>query len=352
MAEKTLGVDNLLPWETDPSEETVDEGLLKAADSLLGINPDDEPEDDGTEEDEESDSDQESDSDDADDDEEADDDQHSEEDEEDEEFDEDEEDEEGGEDEPESREIKINGEMVEVTVDEAYEGYSRTADYTRKTQALAERAREVEAIAATAAENRDLYAQRLEALKQIVAPAEPNWDQLRKDLEPAEFSARVAEHQLQREQLAKVEAEQQRVLEEQQADLAARRKVILDQEREKLLAAVPELADEKETQRLVEYATSLGFSTEDLENVGDHRAFIMLRKSMLFDELKTGRERVSEKTKGARTLKPGGKKRTTTKSRKGRRDQKKIKAGFNKLAQTHSVDDAASLIEDMLPKNL
>lgn len=58
----------------------------------------------------------------------------------------DEEDEDGGEDEAsddlEVFEVKVDGEVVEVTVDELKAGYQRQADYTRKAQALAQERQE------------------------------------------------------------------------------------------------------------------------------------------------------------------------------------------------------------------
>lgn len=44
--------------------------------------------------------------------------------------------------------VKVDGEDVEVTLEEALQGYQRTADYTRKTQALAEKARMADAFEA------------------------------------------------------------------------------------------------------------------------------------------------------------------------------------------------------------
>ena len=41
--------------------------------------------------------------------------------------------------------VKVDGEEVEVPLDELLKGYSRTADYTRKTQAIAEARKQAEA---------------------------------------------------------------------------------------------------------------------------------------------------------------------------------------------------------------
>lgn len=52
--------------------------------------------------------------------------------------------EDGGDDEGELYTVKVDGEEQQVTLDELRSGYSRQADYTRKTQELASRRREVE----------------------------------------------------------------------------------------------------------------------------------------------------------------------------------------------------------------
>ena len=56
--------------------------------------------------------------------------------------------------------VKIDGEEVEVPLSELQQGYSRNADYTKKTQALAEQRKEFDAL------HQD-YAQRVNALNQF-----------------------------------------------------------------------------------------------------------------------------------------------------------------------------------------
>jgi hypothetical protein len=68
--------------------------------------------------------------------------------------------------------VKVGNEEVEVTEDELLSGYSRTADYTKKTQALAETRKAVEAerVAIEEAKQlRETYSQRLQAIEQILS---------------------------------------------------------------------------------------------------------------------------------------------------------------------------------------
>ena len=62
--------------------------------------------------------------------------------------------------EPELYKVVIDGEEVEVSLDELQKGYSRQSDYTRKTQQLAQQRKEAESL-------QQDYAQRVEQLNQF-----------------------------------------------------------------------------------------------------------------------------------------------------------------------------------------
>ncbi len=67
--------------------------------------------------------------------------------------------------------VKANGEELEVSLDELLNGYSRTADYQKKTQSLAEQRKAVEAERIKieeAAKTRETYAQRLQVIEQLL----------------------------------------------------------------------------------------------------------------------------------------------------------------------------------------
>ncbi len=61
--------------------------------------------------------------------------------------------------------VKVDGTEVTVTLDELQKGYSRTQDYTRKTQQIAEIRRQVESEAEAIRAERSQYAQLLGALE-------------------------------------------------------------------------------------------------------------------------------------------------------------------------------------------
>lgn len=73
--------------------------------------------------------------------------------------------------EPPRYRVKVGSEELEVDLDELIKGYSRTSDYTKKTQTLAEQRKAIEAEKARieeAAKLRDQYAQRLGLVEQML----------------------------------------------------------------------------------------------------------------------------------------------------------------------------------------
>lgn len=267
-----------------------------------------------------------------------------------EESDEDDDVDEGGEEEPDTPTytVKVDGKEVKVTLDELLAGYSRTADYTRKTQELAQQRKQIEGEVQGYREAREQYSARLQQLEQVLEslqPPEPDWDRLRQE-DPAEFAAQWAEHQRLRAAREAAAAERARIeqerLIEQQRELAAR----LEEERERLKEAVPEWRDDvKRTeamQALTNYArTTYGFTDDDLAQVYDHRVLLILRKAMLYDELTTkGVEQVRAKKRAAKVLKPG--------ARKAPAKNSELRAMRKRLAQSGRDIDAAALIERAL----
>ena len=109
--------------------------------------------------------------------------------------------------------VKVDGKEVEVTLDELQKGYSRTQDYTRKTQQIAEARKQTEAELQAVRAEREQYAQLLGALEaQVQQAAQPNidWDTLYRE-DPIEY---VRQREVMRENKEKAEAiqsEQQRL---------------------------------------------------------------------------------------------------------------------------------------------
>lgn len=208
--------------------------------------------------------------------------------------------------------VRVGGEEMEVPVSELIRGYSRTADYTRKTQSLSEERRafeqELADVRAERERNARLYEQGAAWLESI-GPSEPNWEELRRT-DPAEYAAQMAEHQQRREQLRLVNEErmqlQQKEFEDNQKLLAAHLKV----EREKLQEALPEWKDTAVAQAdMAEMGqvgvSHYGYSPEELDNVNDNRAIRVLRDAMLYRRIQAGKPQAVQRARKAPVLKPG-----------------------------------------------
>jgi len=243
--------------------------------------------------------------------------------------------------------IKVNGEEVAVTLEELQKGYSRTQDYTRKTQQLAEMRKAAEAETEAVRTERQQYSQLLEAMRQQVAassPVEPNWEELRQS-DPIEFAAQWADRERRHKQMAAIESEQARLAEIQQYERAQQLSAIVAQEMQILEEAIPEWKNQETAKRekaeLVEFGKRIGFKPEELANITDHRAVVALRKAYLYDKLMARKPQVKPAQKSAPTLKPGAASAVPKKS-------SDLTRAKQRLAKSGAVQDAAAAFENIL----
>ena len=329
----TLGADQLLPFERGESEPVAGGDSLFAE---LGSHPefegDEDPTPDGpTPEEEEGEPEEDEESDDG-------------------ESEDDEDEEEGAEEPKDQYTVKVDGEEVKVTLDELLQGYSRTADYTRKTTALSEERKTELAALRTAREQYSVLLERLDSIVQEELPPEPNWDQLR-DQDPAAYAAQYADYQRAMDRVRAVRAERDRVEGERRNDQVVQWNARLEEERARLYEAVPEwkadpTAARKDTAEVGQYLIEqYGYAPEDLDNVSDHRLMLIFRKAMLYDKQHTkGAEAIREKVKTAPVLKPGTKAAKSVSP--GRK--KALKRAMAQLDSSGRATDAALVFEQIL----
>jgi Tfp pilus assembly protein PilN len=246
--------------------------------------------------------------------------------------------------------VKANGEELEVSLDELLNGYSRTADYQKKTQSLAEQRKSVEAERVKideAAKTRDTYAQRLQVIEQLLSQQDSteNLQEL-KESDPIGYAIKVAERSEREKQLQAVQAERQRVQQEQQALHGQRMNEHIQSEQEKLKTIIPEFKDEAKAEvirrDIRSYAKSIGFSDQELSQVYDSRAVQTLYKSMQYDKLMAGKAGATKKVSTApKTIKPGT-------SNPQSSEQEAQKKDFAQLRKTGNKRDAAKLFERFL----
>lgn len=229
------------------------------------------------------------------------------------------------------------GETKELPLTEVVKGYSRESDYTQKTQQLAKERAEMQK--ASEAE-RGQYMQRLQALSQLIPQGDPPPSLELLDEDPitymqmkAQYDAKQAEN-MQSQQ--RVRGEVQRLQQER-----------LAQEYNALRDAMPELNDADKgpvlKQSLQSAFKEYGFSDDDISQISDHRAYLVMQDAMKYRQSLAKVEEVKKPLKAKpKVLRPGAK-RSASQTQKDAVAKQEAR-----LKQTGSTDDAAALISNFL----
>jgi hypothetical protein len=246
--------------------------------------------------------------------------------------------------------VKVGNEEVEVTEEELLSGYSRTADYTKKTQALAETRKAVEAEKAAIEEAKQLrqtYAERLQAIEQILTKetGEENLQEL-KDTDPIGYAIKVAERTEKEKQLMAIKAEQQRIAMQQQAEQQQAIQAHIAQAQTQLKQMIPDFADDVKAEVLKKdiraYAKSVGWTDDDIAQIIDPRAVKSLYDGMMYQKLVANKGAATKKVQNApKVIKAG-----TSTPRDS--EQEAIKKQFQQLRKTGKKADAAKLFEKFI----
>jgi len=251
--------------------------------------------------------------------------------------------------EPPKYRVKAAGEEREVTLDELIKSYQLGTDYTKKSQAVAEERKVVEAERQRIEEARylrDQYAERLQVIEQMLnqQPETENLDYL-KETDPIGYAVKVAELSQREKQLAQVRAEQARIADQQQREQQEQLGQVVQAESRKLAEVIPEYADPQkgETLRreLREFGLKAGFSDQELANVYDSRAVLTLYKAMQYDKLQSAKPGITKKVNEAPKVMKSG----VSQPRDSSDEMKKLKA---RAKQTGRVADAARAFERFL----
>ena len=245
--------------------------------------------------------------------------------------------------------VEIDGKAEQISLEELKRSYLRTADYTRKTQALAAERKSLQSEVHALRTERQQYAALLPALEQqlhTLMPKEPDWDRLLND-DPIEYVRQVELKRQRDEKLRAAQMEQQRLATLQTQEQARELQANLAKEREALTQAIPAWKDSAkwaaDRARIREYGARLGWSDEELSAVTDHRAVTVLYKAMQFDEAMTRRPSpaTAQKQAAPAPVRPGS-------QRTAPRPVSDLTRAKQRLAKTGSVRDAAAAFERLL----
>jgi hypothetical protein len=241
--------------------------------------------------------------------------------------------------------VKAAGEEIEVDEEELIKGYQQGVDYTKKSQALAEQRKAVEAERIhleQVKQERQAYAQKLQALDSFLTQQNRGVDlDVLKETDPIGYAVAVAEQNQREKQLAVVRQEQQRIAQQQQAEQQASLQSHLRQESEKLVGLIPELATPQGDairKQIRDYAKSVGWSDQELSSVYDSRAVVSLYKAMKYEQLQKSKPELTKKLQAAPKMMRSGTSAPPTKSSQD-------KQVMQRLRETGKVQDAAKAFE-------
>ena len=237
--------------------------------------------------------------------------------------------------------VIVNGEKIDVDLEELKAGYQKDADYRRKTEELAIEKRELRA-----EEDRlkNQYSTKMEDLNSLVATlnAEINNDMNSKELdalwEEDPTEAAKVDRRIQKRKNT-IQQAQQKLRDHQQAQFQE----ILREEQKKLHLKHPEIADPIKgatvKSNIMNYLSSKGFSNEDVARIYDSRYFDVIMDGMNYNKSKSVKPGlVSKKVKPTKFVKSGIKSTKEELNSKTRLNQIKT------LKKSGSPKDATELL--------
>lgn len=237
------------------------------------------------------------------------------------------------------------GDGSQVTLAELKAGHLRQADYTRKTQAVAEERRQAQEVAARSQQQAAELAQQLQFVQQIAAQYLP------KPPDPAMVHTDIFEYTIQKEAYERKVSEFQQLAQLQQA--AAQRSEMERQQRmkveqQKFLERMPELKDPAKFNAFKESVFKVlpeyGFTPEDTAGWLDHRVFALVSDAVKYRNIVNGKRAAVEQAKQAQpVMKPGT--RNVTPPTGAQAELQRAKEQFNK---SRSVKDAGAVLARLL----
>ena len=252
--------------------------------------------------------------------------------------------------------VTVNGEEQEVSLDELTKGYSRQSDYTRKTQELASERNNMaqlqEQWSAEISQAQNERQQYVNALGQIVQQSmigleqfnDVDWDTLKEE-DPIAWVTKSQELKNAQERIRTYQQQAIHAEKQSNQEVAKMRAMAAQEEHKKLVQVLPEWSDNEARGKLAtdlwSYASTQGFTENELNEVIDHRQFLVLMKAKKYDDLQNAdvkSKKIKNKPKVIRAGKGTNKKQTASSKRN---------VQMKRLRQTGHVDDAATLLEDM-----
>ena len=241
--------------------------------------------------------------------------------------------------------VKVNGQELDVTLDELRNGYSRDADYRQKTEELSNQRKNFQS---ESEKQRLDYSQKLNKVNELMSAAqqelntEKNSVDLEQMYEDDPTEAMRIEHRLRRKQeklnsaIAQTQAEQKTQFDG-----------FLQEQKRLLETKMPEFTDPVKASSLKATMKSTlnnyGFNDQEVAQVYDHRIVMLVNDAMKYRNLQNSKPNIAKKIS-----KPGKVFSSGVKQGKNEVNLKVRKEKFSRLKKTGSMKDAQNVFLDMI----
>ena len=241
--------------------------------------------------------------------------------------------------------VTVDGTDLSVNLEELIQGYQRNADYTRKTQELAQERNQSSEFVERSKKDVEAKLQKLDQLNNAAQAqlqqeyAEVDFEKLY-DEDPVE-AARL-EHKMRRkhEQLAQVQQQTQELQSQEFNKYLGEQQKLLSQK-------IPEFMDEQKgprfKQQMRDYLGNIGFNDTEINSVYDHRYVMLVKDAMSYRNLQKAKPGIKKKVANAPKVVKGG----VAKS-KGQADAEAKRQQLSKLRKTGQVRDAAKFFRNLV----
>ena len=252
--------------------------------------------------------------------------------------------------EPRTYTVKIDGKDTEVTEDELLSGYSRQADYTRKSQVLAEQRKKMDEELAATQQERQQYQSQLEQFKiQADSKLEEfksvDWTKLKEE-DPMEYALKRDQYRELQENKRLVAEEQQNLAQKQQAEMQTKWNEELARQQEVMAQRLPEWNDPEKgpklKQNIKSFALKKGFTEQEVDSLIDARSVDVLHKAMMYETLLEAKISQKKAKVVPKVQRPGAP------STKSEVNSEKVKQTRARLKRSGRVDDAALAIKSLM----
>jgi len=241
--------------------------------------------------------------------------------------------------------VKVNGQELDVTLDELRNGYSRDADYRQKTEELSHQRKQFQS---ESEKQRQNYSQKLNELNQRLAVAQQD---LNAEINSADLDKLYDEDpteaaKLERKLKKKQDALNQS-LQQTQAEQKQQFESYLQDQQRKLVSKMPEFSDPSKASNLKanmkNTLNNYGFNDQEVAQVYDHRIVMLVNDAMKYRSMQKSKPNIAKKiTKPSKPFSSGVKQGKTEANLKLRREK------FSRLKKSGSMKAAQDVFLDMI----